>query len=327
MGLRRVKQSKARERPSRFFREKIITDPVHGEIGLSALEIELINGGSFQRLRRIKQLGLAPLVYPSANHSRFSHSLGVFHIMGRIFDLLIDAGQVRESDRVKLRVAALLHDIGHYPYSHVLEYIEREHVRAGWLVRDSKKQKPAQGSRKASPYPSHERLGQLIITTRQDIVNPLRENGIDPEEISSMIAGEHNEPLLNELIHSSLDADRLDYLVRDSIHTGVPYGRIDIDYLLNNLTVTDDGHLAVRPNASTAAEHLLIARYFMSKVVYLHKTVFGFEALLRRILSLMRKAGLLYKDGEEIKRLVSSPKFVNFHDGYIDSLARKIHEM
>jgi len=104
------------------FRFKVICDPVHGDIGLSELECQLIDTRSFQRLRRLRQLGLASLVYPNATHTRFAHSLGVFRIMGQVIDFLLNKGKFKEEDRRKMRLAALLHDIGHYPYSAAPRY-------------------------------------------------------------------------------------------------------------------------------------------------------------------------------------------------------------
>jgi len=316
-------------RAAQNFRHKIICDPVHGDIGISEFEQQLIDAPSFQRLRRLRQLGLASLVYPNASHSRFAHSLGVFHIMSRIIDLLIQKGKLKPEDKPKLRVAALLHDIGHYPYSHLMELLDRDKYRSGYLVK-SKSSKP-QKQPVQKRYPDHERIGQLVITRRADIAGKLSGNGFDPEEIASIIRAEHSNPLFNQLIHGSLDMDRLDYLVRDAIGTGVPYGRVDLDYILNNLDVVDrpddegtgETEIAVNHKAATAVEHFLVARYFMYKTVYMHKTTFGFEALLRSILYLLRNKGKIYRDGAEIERMVAEDEFLNFHDGYVDRLVEK----
>ena len=256
------------------FRHKIICDPVHGEIALSALEEQLIDSASFQRLRNLKQLGLASLVYPNAMHSRFAHSLGVFRIMGRMIDRLVERKKFSGRDKQVMRVAALLHDIGHYPYSHLMEYVDRDKHRPTYLVKP-KRGKPTT-SRKKVEYPDHERIGQIIITQRPDLAGVLRSAKIDPAEIASIIRGEHGKPAYNQLIHSSLDVDRMDYLVRDSLGTGVPYGRIDLDYLLSNLDVTSDGEIVLSHKATAAAEHFVVSRYFMFKTVYMHKTVFAF---------------------------------------------------
>ena len=300
------------------FRHKIICDPVHGDIGLSELEQRLIDSPSFQRLRHLKQLGLASLVYPNASHSRFAHSLGVFHIMGRIIDLLVQKGQVQPKDKPKLRLAALLHDIGHYPYSHLMELLDKDIHRPNYLVGPNRSGSTTEKPRRR--YPLHEKIGQIVITERLDVAGTLTGSGFDPEEIAKIIRGEHNNPVYNQLIHSSLDVDRMDYLVRDSLGTGVPYGHIDINYILNNLDVAPDGEIVVTHKAAAAVEHFLVARYFMHKTVYMHKTTFAFEALMRHILFLLREKGKICRDGNEVEEMVRGDEFLDFHDGYIDRI-------
>jgi HD superfamily phosphohydrolase len=300
------------------YRHKVICDPVHGDIGISALEEQLIDAPSFQRLRHLKQLGLASLVYPNASHSRFAHSLGVFQIMSRVIDFLVDRGRLKDEDRRIMRVAALLHDIGHYPYSHLMEYIDRDKHRPSYLVKTRTKADLSDGA--SNRYPDHEKIGQLVITQRLDIAQKLSTNGLDPEEVASIIRGEHRKSAYNQLIHSSLDMDRMDYMVRDSLGTGVPYGRIDLHYLLNNLDIAEDGRIVVSYKAAAAAEHFLVARYFMYKTVYMHKTIFAFEALVRHILWLLRKRGRIHRSGAEIEAMVLTDRFLEFHDGYVDRL-------
>jgi len=296
------------------YRHKVITDPVHGEIGLSQLEVDLINTQSFQRLRRLKQLGLASLVYPSASHSRFSHSLGVFHIMSRAIDLMVRRDKFTDAERRLLRIAALLHDIGHYPYSHLVEKLDRDPYRKA-LLGSNRRGKPRRA------YPDHEKLSAMIVTVRKDITSVLNAASIDPADIASIIRGQHSQTRYNQLIHSTLDLDRMDYLVRDAMATGVPYGRIDLHYLLSNLDLDSDDNLVLHSKAETAVEHFIVARYFMSKAVYHHKTVFAFEALMRQTLFLLREKGHLWKSGTDIVKLVKyRTKFLTFHDGTIDSI-------
>ncbi len=220
-----------------------------------------------------------------------------------------------------MRIAALLHDIGHYPYSHLMEYVDRDKHRPGYLSKPKKN--TAAQPEKVTRYPDHEKIGQLAITKRADVSEKLRAGGVDPDEIASIIRGQHAKPAYNQLIHSSLDMDRMDYMVRDSLGTGVPYGRIDLHYLLSNLDVTDDGEIVVSYKAAAAAEHFVVARYFMYKSVYMHKTIFGFEALLRHILFLLREHGEIPTTGEDIEALVLTDDFLRFHDGYVDDLDDK----
>lgn len=305
------------------YRHKIIIDPVHGDIGLSELETKIIDTPTFQRLRRLKQLGLASMVYPNASYSRFTHSLGVLYIASRVIEIFrIKGGLSNENDIRKLRIAGLLHDIGHYPYSHLMEYIDWDSYISSYFSTEGSEH--GNGSSKVVPYPKHQEVGRLILTKRKDIREILESEDIDPEEITALIEGKHTS--IPNLLHKSLDVDRMDYLVRDSLNTGVPYGRIDINYILNNLDLTDEGEIVLNSKARIAAEHLLVSRYFMFNSVYLHKTVFGFEEVIRRIILLLLEgqAGI-YKSGKEIKEMISedSDEFLDFHDGYIDKFIDK----
>ena len=296
---------------------KIIADPVHGDIGLSELETNLIDTPTFQRLRRLKQLGFASMVYPNATYSRFAHSLGVLYITDRVIKVFQRKEQLKdEVDVDKLRVAALLHDIGHYPYSHLMEYIDWDRYSSVYLEKESHETEDK--TPRVTPYPKHDKLGRLIITQRGDIRQILENHNIEPDEIAALIEGKH--PTIPNPLHKSLDVDRMDYLIRDSLNTGVPYGRIDINYLLNNLAVTEEGEIVVNAKARIAAEHLLVSRYFMFNTVYLHKTVFGFEEVVRRIILLLLDKGRIYGSGEEIEKMIgdNSYEFLNFHDGYVD---------
>jgi len=300
------------------WRYKIIIDPVHGDIGLSELETKLIDTPTFQRLRKIKQLGFANMVYPSATHTRFEHSLGVMHIMSRIIDNTREQfrKQFSEEDKQKLRIAALLHDVGHYPYSHVMEKIDWDSAKKYIRRRDEDETRENDTHPK---YPLHDDLGKIIITERKDIKKILRDNDIDPEEIASLVKGEHQN--LPNLLNRSLDVDRLDYLVRDSMNTGLPYGRVDINYIVNNLEITAENEIVVHAKARNSVEHMLIARYFMFNTLYMHKTVFAFEEIIRRIILKLRGIGEIYKS-EEIEEIArgDSREFLDFHDGYLDRL-------
>jgi HD superfamily phosphohydrolase len=305
------------------YRHKIIIDPVHGDIGLSELETKIIDTHTFQRLRKLKQLGLASMVYPNASYSRFAHSLGTFHIMSRIINLLHAREKIScEEDVQKLRIAALLHDIGHYPYSHLMEYIDWDSY-ISWYFSTNESARES-GASKIIPYPDHQELGRIIIANRKDIKEVLEKAQIDPNEIAALIEGKHAS--IPNLLHRSIDVDRMDYLVRDSLNTGVPYGRIDIHYILNNLDIAEDSGIVLNSKARIAAEHLLLSRYFMFNSVYLHKTVFGFEEVVRRIiLLLLESESEIYKSGQEIREMVTkdTEEFLDFHDGYIDKFINK----
>ncbi len=301
------------------FRHKIIIDPVHGDIGLSQLETELIDTPTFQRLRRIKQLGFAYTVYPNARHSRFEHSLGVMHIMSRILESFRSKNKdaVPDEDFRKLRIAALLHDIGHYPYSHLMEKIDWESEQRYITKKGQDKEESAPRPNK---YPGHDKLGEIVITSRKDIREKLEDDDIDPRDIAALIKGQH-QSILN-LINASLDVDRLDYLVRDSLNTGLPYGRVDLNYIVNNLELTGEKEVVVREKAKNSIEHMLMGRYFMFNTVYMHKTVFAFEEIIRRIVLALWRKREIPASGDEIEQMASenSERFLDFNDEYLDRL-------
>ncbi|MBS7619237.1 HD domain-containing protein [Candidatus Bathyarchaeota archaeon] len=234
-----------------------IKDPVHGYIYLSELEKRLIDSPPMQRLRRIRQLSAAYLTYPGAEHTRFSHSLGVMQIAGEIADHLRELGALNEEDVSKARIAGLLHDIGHGPFSHLYEEVlEKRGV-------------------------THEDLSRLVIR-ESEVSDMLKDQGYDVDEISKLSIGVLNgKILLNQIIAGQFSADVMDYLVRDSYFTGVEYGRIDIKRLINSLDVTD-GRLVMDIAALYALEAFMIARYEMFKAVYFHRTVRAAAVMLVR---------------------------------------------
>ncbi|MDV2480684.1 HD domain-containing protein [Methanoculleus sp. Wushi-C6] len=216
---------------------KIIKDPVHGYVEADATTLRLLDSEAVQRLRHVSQLGFANLVYPGANHTRFEHSLGTMHLAGlmcRELDL--------DDDETKLvTAAALLHDIGHGPFSHVTEPVMEEFTGR-----------------------SHHEIGHLV--GEGAIAGILESEGIDPAEVCAAVSGEH--PLAS-IIHGSLDVDRMDYLMRDAHYTGVPYGTVDAHRLIRCTILTGSG-IALHEGGINAAESLLIARTLMRPAVYFH---------------------------------------------------------
>jgi HD superfamily phosphohydrolase len=216
---------------------KIIKDPVHGYVEVDALTLRLLDSDQVQRLRHVTQLGFANLVYPGANHTRFEHSLGTMHLASMLCRQLgLDADESR-----LVIAAALLHDLGHGPFSHVtepimMEFCGRSHHHIDHLVRGSK------------------------------IAEILEAEGVDPAEICAIVAGRHR---LASIIHGSLDVDRMDYLMRDAHYTGVPYGTVDAHRLIR-CTIFADSGIALDEGGINAAESLLIARTLMRPAVYFH---------------------------------------------------------
>jgi len=226
-----------------------VKDAVHDHIALDPLAEALVDTPLVQRLRHIKQLSTVRLVYPSANHTRFEHSLGVYHLACEALDSLGVTGE--RADHV--RAAALLHDVGHGPYGHQTE---------GVIMR------------RAGEH--HDEVHDLLDGTEAAAV--LREHDRSPTRVADLVAGEGE---LGGLVSGELDVDRMDYLVRDAHHTGVPYGTIDTGRLVRQLTVRD-GELVLAAGNVQTAESLLLARSLMNGVVYRHHVSRIAGAMLER---------------------------------------------
>src|SRR5689334_16639071 len=271
---------------------EIIRDPLWNNIAVDALAMRLVDTAAFQRLRYVRQLGLAFLVYPGATHSRFEHALGTYHLARRALALLDERGVLREVPRqacATVRAAALLHDIGHYPFSHALEEIGALH---------------------------HEEVARPLITEGA-VAEALRTGmGADtPNEVMALIRGESTSPL-QRLISGSLDLDKLDYLRRDAFMCGVPYGEIDVDRLLNSLTMVrgDAGlEIGIVEKGLSALESLLFARYQMYRNVYWHHAVRSATAMYKRLVEDAVNAGSL--DAETLAAFTD--------EGLLHDLARR----
>jgi uncharacterized protein len=228
---------------------KIIKDSVHDHIQVDGVARALLDTPEVQRLRRIKQLGTVSLVYPSANHTRFEHSLGVYHLACEALEQLGVEG--RQAERV--HAAAMLHDVGHGPFSHNLESLTY---------------------RRTGRY--HDDVYGLLADGQ--VGDVLRDHDLDPETVAGLVAGEGR---FGQLVSGELDVDRMDYLVRDAHHTGVPYGTIDHGRLVRELTFTD-GELVLDEGNVQTAESLLVARALMNPTVYSHSVARISKAMLRR---------------------------------------------
>ncbi|MGB8220051.1 MAG: HD domain-containing protein [Methanoregula sp.] len=215
---------------------KIIKDPVHGYVEIDEEILPLLDSPAIQRLRYIRQLGFSYLVYPGANHTRFEHSVGTMHLAGvacRQFGL-------SKEDRLLVLVAALLHDVGHGPFSHASEPLME--ARLGR---------------------THDDIAGIVDAQFAALLEPL---GIVPSDLCAVVKGRHS---LSGIIHGDLDVDRMDYLLRDAYYTGAPYGTVDAHRLIRNLHLTTEG-IALDENGINAAESLLIARTLMRPTVYYH---------------------------------------------------------
>ena len=231
-------------------RGKRIYDELYGYIALTPDEVHVLDTPAVQRLRRIRQLSLADYVYPGATHSRLSHSLGVMHLAGRLAARLAGSGWLPRDDVGLLRLAGLLHDIGHLPLSHCLEQL--------------------------IGHGAHERLTAIIIESNPSLREAISLTCYEPEEVVAVLQGRHRE-VPPTILRGDVDADRLDYLPRDALHTGVAYGLIDQERLLDTITITSDGRLAIDQKGLPALENFYIARLHMYKAVCYHKTIIAYE--------------------------------------------------
>jgi HD superfamily phosphohydrolase len=241
---------------------KIINDPVYGFITIDhPLILEIIAHPYYQRLRRIKQMALAHLVYPGAVHTRLHHSLGAYHLMSLALNELKSKGvQITEEEEISAKIAILLHDIGHGPFSHALESVLIENVH-------------------------HEEISLMIMKKINAEYNGALQVAID------IFTDAYPKKFLHQLVSGQLDVDRMDYLTRDSFFTGVSEGVIGYDRIIKMLTVYD-GELMVEEKAIYSIEKFLVARRLMYWQVYLHKTVLSAEMMLVKILQRVKELGL-----------------------------------
>ncbi|MFB6216354.1 MAG: HD domain-containing protein [Candidatus Aenigmatarchaeota archaeon] len=237
---------------------KYIRDPVFGYIGVTEVEKNLIDTRPVQRLRRIKQLSVSNIVYPGGDHSRFSHALGTMHLAGEMAESLREDVDLSDYELQMVRLAGLLHDVGHGPFSHSSEEVFSSHLDM-----------------------THEDLGRRVIEESQ-LSDAISEQGYDPDELSELIFGEREEKrYLTQIITSQVDADKMDYLLRDSYFTGVEYGQIDVSRLIQAMEVVGED-IAIDKKALSALEAFMIARYEMFLAVYYHHSARAAEIMLQK---------------------------------------------
>ena len=264
---------------------KIINDPVYGFIKIPYdIVFELIEHPLFQRLRRIRQLGLTQYVYPGANHTRFQHAVGAMYLMGQAIEVIRSKGHdITEDEAIAVTIAILLHDIGHGPFSHSLEHS---------LILDT----------------SHETISLMYMEQLNEEFKGELQLAI------KIFRNRYHKKFLHQLVSSQLDMDRLDYLKRDSFFTGVTEGVIGSDRIIKMLNVLDD-HLVVDEKGIYSIEKFLIARRLMYWQVYLHRTVVSAEQLLVRLL---QRAQSLTSEGTELFATPALNYFLDHSEGKFD---------
>jgi HD superfamily phosphohydrolase len=273
---------------------KYIRDPIHGYIGITDVERRIIDTWPVQRLRGIKQLSIASMVYPGGEHTRFSHSLGAMHVAGQIADSLKKSVEISEDEWQLVRLASLLHDIGHGPFSHSYEELIVQKLGI-----------------------NHEQMGARIVK-ESELADALKESGYRPDEIIELAFGKRTggKTYLHQITASQVDADKLDFLVRDSYYTGVEYGRIDINRLIQAMDVCGED-IAIDLKALYALEAFMIARYEMFLAVYYHHAVRAAEILLHKAMD----------HADELIGLTSFASvedFLKMDDGYVATKMREL---
>ena len=292
--------------------------PIHGTLLLSQREIKLVDHPSFQRLRNIKQLGFADLSFPGATHSRYAHSLGAMHVATRLFDRLFSAertsslgrpespelpDRVRARFRQTVRLAMLFHDLGHAPLSHTTELLMPAvgELGLGSFAGDDVTRR-ATHEDYTLKIVLDSSLGALIETQFHE------SEGILARDVAELIVGATWEeaslrfrhggidyaPALRQIVSSECDADRMDYLQRDSFYSGVNYGKFDADWLIDNVVSVEEAgqvFMGIRSRAIFSFEDFLLSRYHMFATVYLHYTPVIFEKMLTRYFETCREAG------------------------------------
>jgi HD superfamily phosphohydrolase len=273
---------------------KYIRDPIHGYVGMTDVERRVIDTWPVQRLRGIKQLSIAYVVYPGGDHARFTHALGTMHVAGQIADALKRNIDISDDEWQLIRLAGLLHDIGHGPFSHSYEEILMKYRRM-----------------------NHEQMGEEVVKKSQ-LADTLKECSFGPDEITELAFGKKagGKRYLYQVVASQVDADKLDFLVRDSYFTGVEYGRIDISRLVQAMNVYGED-MAIDLKALYALEAFMIARYEMFLAVYYHHAVRAAEILLHKAMDYAHElAGLTtFKDVDE---------FLKMDDAYVTTKLREL---
>ncbi|HZZ71040.1 MAG TPA: HD domain-containing protein, partial [Pirellulales bacterium] len=239
---------------------------------------------------------------PGADYSRFSHCLGVCHVTGRILEAIKANSSVEISgEEIRdYRLAGLLHDLGHYPFSHPMEDAIKDYFSQK-LIQPKSAQAAAQGVAQAVESPTttwhkHEKVGEVLLATNPELKELLTTNGVDPAKVYS-IFNRREPPRFSNLVSSDLDADRIDYLLRTALHTGLPYGSVDLDYLLSQMRLDSNDQVCITEKALRTADHFLLCRYFDYQQVSYHKTVAGLEWLLKDVIAELLRTGGLAIDG------------------------------
>ena len=293
-------------------RDRVIRDEIHRDILVPAHHARIIDTQEFQRLRNIQQLSTCEFVFPSATHTRFAHSLGAYHLAGELTSSIqeVQPGLLSNADAELVQLGALLHDIGHPPYSHLLETPEV-----------------------FATFHSHEHWGRILLESEDSEIGKVLKDVLGVERKQRLFAlldgqlecnGEPIAPFLKEIISSQLDVDRMDYMIRDQANTGAQIGGFDSARVIRALRVNDDGRLYVKSWGLPAIEAYLVTRYHMYNQVYFHKVNMLTQSYLVRMLSRAKELVSLgqLKVEEEIQHMLTNQsltpeQYASLHDSHI----------
>ncbi|MDR3206180.1 MAG: HD domain-containing protein [Candidatus Methanoplasma sp.] len=292
---------------------KTIHDPVHGSVALDGPFCEMLDRHEMQRLRGVKQLGFGNMVFPGANHTRFEHSMGVYHLAGR----MADAIGLSEEDALTVRAAGLLHDICHAPFSHAMEELVEERTGLDHMEFAERLIK--------GKIPTHPAADDDMFSSVPPISEVLEDAGISADRVCDLIAcpDSRNEGIeafdeaertshfrsrdyMHQIIHGPVDADQMDYLMRDSLYTGVVHGSIDLERILSTMRVFND-RIVIEKRGAVAAEGLMVSRSLMFTSVYYHRTVRIIRMMLAKAVeasTLDISDAYLWTDADLTERLV-----------------------
>jgi len=266
-----------------------VKDPIHGYVKLSETERRILDTGPVQRLRRIRQLSGAEYVYPAATHTRFEHAIGAMYLAGVVAENL--PADLEEDEKKSLRVAALLHDVGHAPFSHLFEPMLVKHLGK-----------------------THEDMSTRIIL-ESELAETLASEGLDAKTVSKLCVGrleKSKRAFLDQIIQSSIDVDKMDFVLRDSYHTGAGYGDVDIFRLIYTMDVLN-GNLAVDVTALSTLESFILARLESFRTIYYHRTSRAAQLMLIKALECA-------KDDFEITQLQSVDEYLALDDSAVWSM-------
>ena len=311
---------------------KIVYDPLYGFIRLTDTEYKIIHSPYYQRLRWIKQLGFSNYIFPGAEHNRFAHAMGVMHMADQIVRAIgmavsdeklysVGAHDVATNFHKCMRISALLHDIGTFPFSHTCEGAYIKHGDSSFKPQD-----------RGKPLPNnHEHLGAFILKNTNfegGITKILEDDGIDFQEISRYVKGISSDILGNQILHSEIDCDRMDYLMRDAHYTGLGYGNFDREFILYHMTTFDTGNgkpgLAIRDNALHAVEDFLIARFGWYSQVIRNSGGAKYDIIAEAITKYFLEKKIFYQFQDLLHLIQNDPdRFFGFNDIYFMHLVHQ----